>query len=98
MSISAQMSDAARRVHEKLQAFVASGEYNVSQGRVVTSDAITGGKATAYDFSQVFSVEGTNDATMLFPHLKELEQTLCSEAVQRNWSRHCAARLFMPRR
>lgn len=64
MSISAQMSDAARRVHEKLQAFVASGEYNVSQGRVVTSDAITGGKATAYDFSQVFSVEGTNDATM----------------------------------
>ena len=81
MSISAQMSDAARRVHEKLQAFVASGEYNVSQGRVVTSDAITGGKATAYDFSQVFSVEGTDDATMLFPHLKELEQTLCSEAV-----------------
>ena len=81
MSISAQMSDAARRVHEKLQAFVASGEYNVSQGRVVTSDAITGGKATAYEFSQVFSVEGTNDATMLFPHLKELEQTLRSEAV-----------------
>ena len=81
MSISAQTSDAARRVHEKLQAFVASGEYNVSQGRVVTSDAITGGKATAYDFSQVFSVEGTNDATMLFPHLKELEQTLRSEAV-----------------
>ena len=81
MSISAQMSDAARRVHEKLQAFVASGEYNISQGRVVTSDAITGGKATAYDFSQVFSVEGTNDATMLFPHMKELEQTLRSEAV-----------------
>ena len=81
MSISAQMSDAARRVHEKLQAFVASGEYNVSQGRVVTSDAITGGKATAYDFSQVFSVEGTDDATMLFPHMKELEQTLRSEAV-----------------
>lgn len=81
MSISAQMSDAARRVHEKLQAFVASGEYNVSQGHVVTSDAITGGKARAYEFSQVFSVEGTNDATMLFPHLKELEQTLRSEAV-----------------
>lgn len=81
MSISAQMSDAARRVHEKLQAFVASGEYNVSQGRVVTSDAITGGKATAYEFSQVFSVEGTNDATILFPHLKELEQTLRSEAA-----------------
>ena len=81
MSISAQMSDAARRVHEKLQAFVASGEYNISQGRVVTSDAITGGKATAYDFSQVFGVEGTNDVTILFPHLKELEQTLRSEAV-----------------
>ena len=81
MSISAQMSDAARRVHEKLQAFVASGEYNVSQGRVVTSDAITGGKATAYDFSQVFSIENSNDATILFRHLKELEQTLRSEAV-----------------
>ena len=81
MSISAQVSDPVRRVHEALQAFVASGEYNVSQGRVVTSDAITGGKATAYEFSQVFSVEGTNDATMLFPHLKELEQTLRSEAV-----------------
>ena len=81
MSISAQVSDPVRRVHEALQAFVASGEYNVSQGRVVTSDAITGGKARAYEFSQVFSVEGTNDATMLFPHLKELEQTLRSEAV-----------------
>ena len=81
MSVSAQVSDAARRVHEKLQAFVASGEYNVSQGRVVCSDATTGGKATAYDFSQVFSVETSNDATLLFPHLKELEQTLRSEAV-----------------
>lgn len=81
MSVSAQVSDAARRVHEKLQAFVASGEYNVSQGRVVCSDATTGGKATAYDFSQVFSVENSNDATLLFPHLKELEQTLRSEAV-----------------
>lgn len=81
MSISAQSGDAARRVHEKLQAFVASGEYNVSQGRVVTSDAVSGGKATAYDFSQVFGVEGTNDAGMLFPHLKELEQALRSEAA-----------------
>ena len=81
MSVSAQVSDAARRIHEKLQAFVASGEYNVSQGRVVCSDATTGGKATAYDFSQVFSVENNNDATLLFPHLKELEQTLRSEAV-----------------
>ena len=81
MSISAQVSDAARRVHEKLQAFVASGEYNVSEGRVVCQDAVTGGKATAYDFSQVFGVENSNDATLLFPHLKELEQTLRSEAV-----------------
>ena len=81
MSISAQVSDPARRVHEKLQAFVASGEYNVSEGRVVCQDVVTGGKATAYDFSQVFSVEGTNDASILFPHLTELEQTLRSEAV-----------------
>ena len=81
MSISAQANDAARRVHEKLQAFVASGEYNVSQGRVVTSDAISGGKATAYDFSQVFSVEGTNDVSILFTNLKILEQTLRNEAV-----------------
>ena len=81
MSINAQVSDAARHVHEKLQAFVASGEYNVSEGRVVCQDAVTGGKATAYDFSQVFGVEGTNDATILFPRLKELEQTLRSEAV-----------------
>ena len=84
MSISAQSGDAARRVHEKLQAFVASGEYNVSHGRVVTSDAVSGGKATAYDFSQVFGVEGTNDAGMLFPHLKELEQALRSEAAHAN--------------
>jgi peroxiredoxin len=81
MSISAQVSDPVRRVHEALQAFVASGEYNVSQGRVVNSDAVTGGKATAYDFSQVFGVEGTNDTSILFPHMKELEQTLRSEAV-----------------
>ena len=81
MSISAQVSDPARRVHEKLQAFVASGEYNVSEGRVVCQDVVTGGKATAYDFSQVFGVENSNDATLLFPHLKELEQTLRSEAV-----------------
>ena len=77
----AQVSDAARRIHEKLQAFVASGEYNVSQGRVVCQDAVTGGKAMAYDFSQVFGVEGTNDTGILFPHLKELEQTIRSEAV-----------------
>ena len=81
MSISAQVSDAARRVHEALQAFVSSGEYNVSKGRVVTNDAISGGKATAYEFSQVFGVEGTNDASILFQHMQELEQTLRNEAV-----------------
>ena len=81
MSISAQVSDPARRVHEKLQAFVASGEYHVGEGRVVSSDATTGGKATAYDFSQVFGVEGTSDVSILCPHLTELEQTLRSEAV-----------------
>ena len=81
MSINAQARDAARRVHEKLQAFIASGEYNVGKGRVVTNDAISGGIATAYDFSQVFSVEGTNDVSILFPNLKALEQTLRNEAV-----------------
>ena len=81
MSINAQVGDAARRVHEALQAFVSSGEYNVSKGRVVTNDTISGGKATAYDFSQVFGVEGTNDASILFQHMQELEQTLRSEAV-----------------
>ena len=81
MSINAQTSDAARRIQEKLQAFVASGEYNVDKGHVVTSDAISGGKATAYDFSQVFGVEGTNDVSILCLHLKELEQALRNEAV-----------------
>ena len=81
MSINAQAGDATRRVHEALQAFIASGEYNVDKGRVITSDAISGGKATAYDFSQVFSVEGTNDVSILFPNLKTLEQALRNEAV-----------------
>ena len=81
MSINAQTSDAARRIQEKLQAFVASGEYNVDKGHVVTSDAISGGKATAYDFSQVFGVEGTNDVSILCLHLKELEQALRNEAM-----------------
>ena len=81
MSISAQVSDPARRVHEKLQAFVASGEYNVSQGRVVNNVVETGSKTTSYDFSQVFSVEGSNDSTMLFRHMNDLEQALRTEAV-----------------
>ncbi|MBR4921453.1 MAG: hypothetical protein IKZ62_09085 [Prevotella sp.] len=81
MSISAQTSDAARRVHEALQAFVASGEYHVSDGRILNNVVETGSKTTTYDFSQVFGVENSNDSTMLFPHMKDLEGTLRTEAV-----------------
>ena len=81
MSIHAQVSDAARRVHDKLQAFVASGEYNVTKGAVIDNDETTGSKTTLYAFSQVFGVENSIDATILFPNLKELEQTLRSEAI-----------------
>ena len=81
MSISAQASDAARRVHEALQAFVSSGEYNVSKGAVIDNDETTGSKTTLYAFSQVFGVENSIDATILFPNLKKLETTLRSEAI-----------------
>ena len=81
MSISAQVSDAARRVHEALQAFVSSGEYNVSKGAVIDNDETTGSKTTLYAFSQVFGVENSIDATILFPNLKKLETTLRSEAI-----------------
>lgn len=81
MSISAQVSDPARHVHDALQAFVASGEYNVSKGTVIDSDETTGSKTTLYGFSQVFGVENSIDATILFPNLKKLETTLRSEAV-----------------
>ena len=81
MSISAQVSDATRRIHEKLQAFVASGEYNVSKGRVYNNVVETGSKTMAYDFSQVFSVENSNDSTIIFRHMKDLERTLRTEAV-----------------
>ena len=37
VSVQAQVSDAVRNIHDKLQAFVASGEYNVDKGRVVKS-------------------------------------------------------------
>ena len=81
LSVSAQVSDAARRVHEKLHAFVASGEYNVSKGRVFNNVVETGSKTTAYDFSQVFSVENSNDSTIMFPRMKDLERTLRTEAA-----------------
>ena len=81
MSINAQVSDAARRVHEALQAFVSSGEYNVSKGAVIDNDETTGSKTTLYAFSQVFGVENSIDATILFPNLKKLETTLRSEAI-----------------
>ena len=81
MSIHAQVSDAARRVHDKLQAFVASGEYNVTKGAVIDNDETTGSKTTLYAFSQVFGVENSIDATILFPNLKKLETTLRSEAI-----------------
>ena len=34
----AQMSESAQRIHEKIEAFVAAGEYNVSEGVVINSD------------------------------------------------------------
>ena len=81
MSISAQVSDAALRIHEKLQAFVASGEYNVSEGRVFNNVVETGSKTTTYEFSQVFSVENSNDSTIMCRHMTDLERTLRIEAV-----------------
>lgn len=80
VSAQAQVSDAVRNIHDKLQAFVASGEYNVDKGRVVNSDEVSGSKTIAYSFSMVFGMDGDN-STILFPHLKELEQTLRSEAM-----------------
>ena len=47
----AQVSTSAQRIHEKIEAFVAAGEYNVSEGVVINSDELTGSKTTAYDFS-----------------------------------------------
>ena len=80
VSVQAQVSDAAHNIHDKLQAFIASGEYNVDKGREVNSDKHTGSKTMAYSFSMVFGMD-SDDTTILFPHLKELEQTMRSEAV-----------------
>lgn len=77
----AQVSTSAQRIHEKIEAFVAAGEYNVSEGVVINSDELTGSKTTAYNFSMMFAVENSNDSTLLFNHLRTLEQTLRQETV-----------------
>lgn len=77
----AQVSTSAQRIHEKIEAFVAAGEYNVSEGVVINSDEVTGSKTTAYNFSMMFAVENSNDSTLLFNHLRTLEQTLRQETV-----------------
>ena len=77
----AQVSTSAQRIHEKIEAFVAAGEYNVSEGVVINSDELTGSKTTAYNFSMMFAVENSTDSTLLFNHLRTLEQTLRQETV-----------------
>lgn len=77
----AQVSESARRIHEKIEAFVAAGEYNVSKGVVINSDEVTGSKTTLYNFSMMFAVENSTDSTLLFNHLRALEQTLRQETV-----------------
>jgi hypothetical protein len=52
----AQVSESARRIHEKIEAFVDAGEYNVSKGVVINSDEVTGSKTTLYNFSMMFAV------------------------------------------
>ena len=83
MAIQAQVSESARRIQEKLQAFVASGEYHVNKGDVIDSDDVTGSRTTVYGFSQIFGIEDQNftDITLMFPHLKELENMLRSESI-----------------
>lgn len=77
----AQVSESAQRIHEKIEAFVAAGEYNVSKGVVINSDEVTGSKTTLYNFSMMFAVENSTDSTLLFNHLRALEQTLRQETV-----------------
>lgn len=77
----AQVSESARRIHEKIEAFVAAGEYNVSKGVVINSDEVTGSKTTLYNFSMMFAVENSTDSTLLFNHLRALEQALRQETL-----------------
>ena len=81
MSTNAQVSDAARRVHEALKAFVASGEYRVSGDSFDNSEDANDNKIMTYHWGQVFKVENSNDATILLPNLKNLDMTLCRETV-----------------
>lgn len=77
----AQTSKSAQRIHEKIEAFVAAGEYNVSKGVVINSDEVTGSKTTLHSFSMMFAIENSTDSTLLFQHLRALEQTLRQEAL-----------------
>jgi len=77
----AQTSKSAQRIHEKIEAFVAAGEYNVSKGVVINSDEVTGSKTTLHSFSMMFAIENSTDSTLLFQHLRALEQTLRQETL-----------------
>ena len=77
----AQTSKSAQRIHEKIEAFVAAGEYNVSKGVVINSDEVTGSKTTLHSFSMMFAVENSTDSTLLFNHLRALEQALRQETL-----------------
>lgn len=77
----AQVSESAQRIHEKIEAFVAAGEYNVTEGVVINSDEVTGSKTTMHNFSMMFAAENSTDSTLLFNHLQALEQTLRQETV-----------------
>ena len=77
----AQVSESAQHIHEKIETFVAAGEYNVSKGVVINSDEVTGSKTTLYNFSMMFAVENSTDSTLLFNHLRALEHTLRQETV-----------------
>lgn len=77
----AQTSESAQRIHEKIEAFVAAGEYNVSKGVVINSDEVTGSKTTLHSFSMMFAIENSTDSMLLFQHLRALEQALRQETV-----------------
>ena len=77
----AQTSESAQRIHEKIEAFVAAGEYNVSKGVVINSDEVTGSKTTLHSFSMMFAIENSTDSMLLFQHLRALEQALRQETL-----------------
>lgn len=77
----AQTSESAQRIHEKIEAFVAAGEYNVSKGVVINSDEVTGSKTTLHSFCMMFAIENSTDSMLLFQHLRALEQALRQETL-----------------